>query len=74
MLLQAVADKGIQSLVKSFYECIIRYTKYFAISLAISLPQNSTVTIVSVKFDTSMKIYIDLYKIVYISQKSLNYL
>lgn len=72
MLLQAVADKGIQSLVKSFYECIIRYTKYFAISLA--LPQNSTVTIVSVKFDTSMKIYIDLYKIVYISQKSLNYL
>lgn len=72
MLLQAVADKGIQSLVKSFYECIIRYTKYFTISLA--LPQNSTVTIVSVKFDTSMKIYIDLYKIVYISQKSLNYL
>lgn len=62
MLLQAVADKGIQSLVKSFYECIIRYTKYFTISLA--LPQNSTVTIVSVKFDTSMKIYIDLYKIV----------
>lgn len=57
MLLQAVADEGIQSLVKTFYECIILYTKYFAISLA--LPQNSTVTIVSVKFETSVKIYIE---------------